>query len=1096
VLSVLGAGGMGVVYKARNPKTGQVVALKTVRVPNETLLAGFRREIHALMHIRHPGIVRVFEQGMHEGLPWYAMAFLEGRTLYSTIHGQPVFETRRLLDVVSRLCDALAFLHGEGIVHCDLKPTNVLVLPTDQPVLFDFGLATTFAGKVSREALDIGQEGAGTAAYMAPEQIQGDTVDARTDLYALGCILYEIVVGAPPFGLKKPIEVAWAHLGEPPIPPSSLVDDVPAGLEALVMRLLAKRPAERLGYAADVAAALGAGARPAVETPPPRSYLYRPAFAGRERDLEALRPLLGRARKGRGAMALIEGPSGVGKTRFVVELGRLARASGFRVVTGECAPPSAEAGGAPLAALSSVVEALADRCRGGGAEETERVFGPRLRLLAAFMPSVLDLPADAAAPEPAELPADAARLRLYGYLGDLLDTLVADRPVLLVLDDLQWADEVTLGFLEHLLATDAIEPLRLLVVTTCRSDEMPARIAALRDRDGVTPLALGRLDDEAVASIVGDMLALSPPPVVLGRFVTRHSEGNPFFAAEYLRAAVEAGALRRDADGNWGISELGPKDSRQEFMPVPGSLREVVERRLANLPVEALAAARAGAVLGREADVAEIARVARLGDAELMEAINELVRRQVLDEPAPGRLRFAHDKIREAAYASIAPRERALLHRRAAKALGRSGAVDRSQLMASLGGHWEHGGKYPAARRSYLAGARAARTRFAHVEAERLYRAALALGAGTPEMIAARRELAAEVLLPRGRAGEAIAELRIALDEAVAVGDRLAEAEAMQGLGIAAWQQGRLEEARTGLERALEIGGALGDRHFEGATLGALGNVHLQRGHLDEARDLYEGALAVARETGDRRAEGVQLGNVAIVDYDQGRLEEAEARYREAIEITRDAGDRRAEGRLLGNLALLLADRELFVEARDLYEGALAITRETGDRREEGIVLGNLADMLTYLGALDEALEVNERARALHRRTGNRRFEGVTLLARAEVENYFGHLDAADASVSRAEAILDEVGDPLYVALCTVLRGHLALARGASASEHLERATAAAAALHAGPESNLGKQICRLEHAVADAAAGRPLRLGHRDEDLPAGVLAWMLGGA
>jgi serine/threonine protein kinase len=191
------------------------------------------------------------------------------------------------LALIGRLCAPLAFLHGEGLVHRDLKPENVIVQPDGAPVLVDFGLIAQFTGQASRKALEVGGEMVGTVTYMAPEQILGDFVDARADLYSLGCILAELVTGRPPFAGADRVEIGRAHLHAEPLPPSELAGGLTLPLDDLALRLLPKRPRDRIGHANDVALALaelGAAIDAPAEAPAPRAYLYRPGFAGRCSD--------------------------------------------------------------------------------------------------------------------------------------------------------------------------------------------------------------------------------------------------------------------------------------------------------------------------------------------------------------------------------------------------------------------------------------------------------------------------------------------------------------------------------------------------------------------------------------------------------------------------------------------------------------------------------------------------------------------------------------------------------------------------------------------------------------------------------------------
>src|SRR5919198_355972 len=230
---VIAQGGMGVVCEARDHRSGDRAAVKCLRTLDSADLASFRREVHTLRTLRHPGVVRVLDHGVADGAPWYAMDLIEGPTLRQVL-GAPGGHGLQApaIGLVGQLCETLAFLHGEGIVHRDLKPENVVVAPSGTPVIVDFGLVARFAAVVGREALEVGGEFVGSVAYMAPEQITGDFVDARADLYAVGCLLYEVIAGAPPFE-GDPRTVVQRHLNEAPTPLSARVAGVPAALDEL-----------------------------------------------------------------------------------------------------------------------------------------------------------------------------------------------------------------------------------------------------------------------------------------------------------------------------------------------------------------------------------------------------------------------------------------------------------------------------------------------------------------------------------------------------------------------------------------------------------------------------------------------------------------------------------------------------------------------------------------------------------------------------------------------------------------------------------------------------------------------------------------------
>jgi serine/threonine protein kinase/tetratricopeptide (TPR) repeat protein len=733
---------MGVVYRAEHVETHSLVALKTVRLRNENLLSGIRREIRALMRVRHPGVVRILAEGVADGVPWYAMELLEGATLrdhqktiwsgisagetqegpthvnearraqLSTVDvdasGLPIGGTERItrsqplpaaggrlseaLAPLKQLCEALAFLHGEGIVHRDLKPENVFLRPDHKPVLMDFGIVAQFSGSTGREVLEVTGLSTGTAGYMAPEQIHGERVDARADLYAVGCMLYEVVVGLQPFpGLTA--SVIQHHLASEPVRPSELVTGLPEDLEELILRLLEKRPRDRLGHANDVITILRKHCdAPPLGGPSTRDYLYRPELVGREEATNTLAAHLEAAREGRGGLILVGGESGVGKTSIAVEASRLAAVRGMQVKTGECISVALSGDrtvrAAPLHPLRELLQSLADRCVAEGALTGLKLLGARGKVLASLEPRLAQLPGVAECPDPPELPAEAARTRLFGSLSETLLAMAAERPLVLLIDDLQWADELTLSWLRAL--APELQTRGLIVLGTFRQEELSPPLEELIDTPGVTRIELKRLAPEVVGAMIAEMLSLPEPPKEFIAFVGRHSEGNPFFIAEYLRAAVAAKYLQRDEDGEWHVD---PKLPFAE-LKLPHTLRELVGRRLDGLPLPARRLCEAASVLGRTFDGDLPRQVAGLSDAEVVEALDHIIARTVFEMEEGGRLRFQHDKLREIAYSMIDPARLPELHGAAAHAILDRHAGELEPHLPSLAHHFEMAGEH------------------------------------------------------------------------------------------------------------------------------------------------------------------------------------------------------------------------------------------------------------------------------------------------------------------------------------------------------------------------------------------------------------------
>ena len=258
----LGYGGMAEVHKGRDVRLGREVAVKVLRADlarDPSFQARFRREAQAAASLNHPAIVAVYDTGEdvigHNGSqPYIVMEYVEGRTLRDVLKAEGRLMPRRAEEIVADVCAALDFSHRNGIVHRDVKPGNVMITRAGAVKVMDFGIARA----VADNAATVTQTAAviGTAQYLSPEQARGENVDARSDVYSTGVLLFELLTGSPPFTGDSPVAVAYQHVRENAPPPSSLNPDVPPELDAIVLKAMAKNPANRYQTAAEMRADL------------------------------------------------------------------------------------------------------------------------------------------------------------------------------------------------------------------------------------------------------------------------------------------------------------------------------------------------------------------------------------------------------------------------------------------------------------------------------------------------------------------------------------------------------------------------------------------------------------------------------------------------------------------------------------------------------------------------------------------------------------------------------------------------------------------------------------------------------------------------
>jgi len=1047
VVGVLGRGGMGIVYRAVDERDGREVAVKTLRPSRRGALVSLRREIHALSRIHHPGVVRILAQGQCDGevegeetLGWYAMELVEGSTLSerlaTTRWRQPRLdrsqteERTTLLNVLRRLCSTLGVLHAAGFVHRDLSPRNIIVRADGTPVLVDFGFSLADAAVTGeREVLQLDTMQAGTLLYMAPEQILGEACDARSDLYSLGCILYEALTGHPPFISKDPKYIIDAHLSTPPRPPCQLVPGLARGMEDLVLWLLAKHPRERPAYADQVAQALDR-VLGAPEVPAPSSestgYLYRSKLVGRQSSLTELEALLDRCERGQGGRVFITGESGSGKTRLATELASRAYRLGMEVVLGTSTAPTPLLAGAPHSAAAALqplkpfLAAVAEYCRSQGKQESLRVLGPRGRLLAGYELALQEAPGLSELPKPSPLAGEGARFRLFDALEHTLAAFASRRPTVLILDDLQWADELTLSFVCEHLRPEFFARHPVLIAATCREEGIPKEVHRCLLDDPAKHLALPPLDSVAMARMVSEMLGNEPAPKPLTIAVATHAFGNPLFVVEYLRTALSEQHLVRK-QGAWRLESSPSLPERSLSTPLP--VRELVLRRFSRLSRRAQRLVDLAAVLGREFDVDLLLETAQAalqdpgadepptptGPEENLGALADLVARQVLEIADSGQYRFVHDKLREIAYERIPVSSRPFHHALAAGVIERRRTHERdfgrhyTALAAHYGAaHDDQRAVYylhRAARRALGAGA--ARETQAHCT-----RALELVASGRVPFGTARR---VKLYRLRAEAHFALAELPACRADALAVIKKVCGSAPSSG---GQWSQllalhaahlllHRLLPTRWWMSRgrsrvfcteasvvagllsqvcyfnndwlpmaaSLVLGANLAERAGAPAEIisafARLGYIAGLTPLKGLAEVFFRSASGMARLQGDLSAQALTLYLRAFHDLGEGQFGQAEQAGQQAVRLLDQVGD--AQGRdtaetIVGH-ALYFQGR--FEESCTCYSALLESARRRANQQHIGWALTLQARSLLALGRANEAVPLLEQAHPL-----------------------------------------------------------------------------------------------------------------------------------
>ena len=433
----LGRGGMATVYLARDVRHDRDVALKVLRPDLGQLLGAqrFLAEIKLTARLQHPNILPLFDSGAAGELLYYVMPYVRGESLREKLTRERSLGVDDAVAIARGIAAALQHAHRHGVVHRDIKPENVL-LSDGVPIVADFGVARALAAAGDSRATQAGMA-IGTPAYMSPEQAMGEgDVDHRADLYSVGCVLFEMLTGDVPYP-GATAAVVRQHLMAA-VPSARLVRaNVPAAVDAVIMRALAKDREDRFSSAAEMSAALVSA--PPIEPMPDYSKVAEPVtrstspFVGRRKELAELFARLDALPGGRGGLVLIGGEPGVGKTKLTEAVLLEARARGHVGVVGhcyemDCGPPYLPFLEQLEYAVRTVPPGRLRAVLGGGAAEIARIM-PGLRQL---YPDILG---------PLDLPPDQQRPFLFRHYRNYLQRGSDNVPLVALFDDLHWADE-------------------------------------------------------------------------------------------------------------------------------------------------------------------------------------------------------------------------------------------------------------------------------------------------------------------------------------------------------------------------------------------------------------------------------------------------------------------------------------------------------------------------------------------------------------------------------------------------------------------------------------------------------------------------------
>ena len=705
VLETLHTGTRSTVLRAVRQQDGLPVICKLLgqdlATPED--LASFRREYAITRRLRHAEIVEALDCVPHGG--GMMMVFRDiGGTSLDVLYDRRTMDVGIFLDMALRVVDALACIHDAGIVHKDINPSNIVWNgPGGQLNVIDFGIAS----ELSREEAGGADSVEGTLAYMAPEQTgrMNRAIDYRADFYALGATFHECLTGRPPFEGRDALELVHCHIARAPLPVHKLNPVVPEALSAIIARLLAKDPEDRyqstFGLRADLEQCREEWqAQGSVEPFPLGRRDVRPVLRipqklyGRTAQFRVLQDAFSRAAAGGHELLLVAGYSGVGKSALVRELHKPVVARHGFFVSGKFEQLKRDI---PYAPLIRAFQDLVRQTAAGGVERMEAwraklrvALGPNGRLITDAIPEVERLVGEQP-PVPDLGPAEAHERFVYVFRNFVGTFAGPEHPLVLFLDDLQWADLASLRLLEGLVADGDLR--HLMVVGAYRDTEVDAAHPLRHARDAlekagvrIQEVTLAGLDEDAVVQLLADTLHSAPDGVrPLAVRLAAKTLGNPFFLGQFLESLERRGLIafnRVTGAWAWDLAAI----ERQELEQMAADVVTFVVQRIRELPGETLAVVPAAACIGNGFDLGTLAEVTGHAPADaavalwpallagLVVPLDDAYRyADVGGVEVRVSYRFVHDRVQQAAYSLLGEDEALACHLKVGRALRHGG---------------------------------------------------------------------------------------------------------------------------------------------------------------------------------------------------------------------------------------------------------------------------------------------------------------------------------------------------------------------------------------------------------------------------------------
>lgn len=876
ILREIGRGGMGVVYLARDPLLQRDVAIKVITPDflGSEAVERFKREARVVANMDHPAIVGVHDIGEHGGSLFFVMPYVTGTNLRSFIK-EGSLSLGDVLDIGIQVAEALEYSHSKEVVHRDIKPENILVTRDESSTdgirvrVTDFGLAMASAQSHLTKTGTL----VGTLSYLSPEQLSDRDLDGRTDIYSLGIVLYECLVGKSPYvGELQSVLYRIAH--EIPQSPRTLGADIAEELEEIIMRSLEKDPAKRFQRAKEVADALKrhrAKLRDS-ERLQKLSLVHRASmvvqrpmqspFIGREKEFTELQRSLNAALQGECQFVVVGGEAGIGKSRLLDELENLARAKKIRLLHSRFVEQD------QAFSYQGFCEAIQEYFRIKVTTSSGPVdFSDLASDLVSLFPVLAEM-AEFTGGQKLIVTSETKRTQDRTYIFDLLARSFAriggGKPLIILFEDLQNAD-VSLDALQYVVRR--LGPTPTFMVGTYRTTEVDKHhplTKMLKSFQGDRRFAQITLESFSLPDYRAFLQTLIGSTEMEQSFVDKlyeATEGNPHFTKELVRSLIDSGRIVKTETGSWSLSG----DTTLSSEVLPPTIQETVEKRIERLPQDWREILSTASVLGKTFEFHDLEVLA--GKKENIEdVIDGLIASGFIEEERRSRsdqYTFSSGIVRDVLYTAVPRRKRRALHRKYAEDLEGRNAGRLERVYPLLVHHYSEGDVPEKVIEFGIQSVKKSLEALSAEDALRTAKIVLEFLKGeeetTTELEGDVRLLLAEAYRLAGNTDTALQEL----ESAIQVFQEIRKPERLiSGIVLAAetaWEGRRVDETRRWVEKGLGLAHSAANAEALNKLLSIATTVANLRGEFDQAKEYLQEAERI-KPAMKEKEEAVPIG--------------------------------------------------------------------------------------------------------------------------------------------------------------------------------------------------------------------------------------------